>query len=278
MTANETVGHFINHHGVKLIMRRWVPAHPKALMILLHGFGDHSRRHRDFAAHFMSKGYAVAAFDQPGHGESAGRRGDVETFEDWHLNAHDFVREMRTAFPDGVPIIVVGHSVGGAVALECAVRCKPDVAAFVISAPALRIRVAQWKIVAGKILPYLCPLCRGSTGIAPENISRVPSVVEEYAIDPLVIHRLTLRAWRAMILYLEKVRGLAEKVHGNILIFQECDDPVCDAGTTEDFYRRMPKDDARLILYDGAYHEPMNDAIREQVYSDVERWLEGVLA
>jgi len=88
--------------GRKLFRRAWLPERPDALLVIVHGFGEHSGRYEGLARFFAHRGFAVHAYDQVGHGQSSGRRGHVDAFDWFHDDLERFLALARSEHP-GLP-------------------------------------------------------------------------------------------------------------------------------------------------------------------------------
>ena len=130
-------------NGLVYFYQHWVPENPKALVVFVHGFGDHCGRHDAFLKRMVSEGFACAAYDQRGHGRSEGKRGHVDAFADWVEDLGSFINFSLSKVPDGTPIILVGYSMGALISVEYILTNAQPVAGMVsiagAFAPVLRI-------------------------------------------------------------------------------------------------------------------------------------------
>jgi alpha-beta hydrolase superfamily lysophospholipase len=171
----------------------WPNPHPQRIVVLVHGYGEHIRRYEHVAAALVDRGAVVVGPDHIGHGESKGERVLIEDFEQLVDDLHAVVELAREQHP-GVPVVMVGHSMGGLVTARYAQRHGDELAGLVLSAPSIG--------VAAVLAPVLVQLPEGTElpddPIDPTVLSRDLSVGEAYANDPLVWHggwkRVTLAA------------------------------------------------------------------------------------
>jgi alpha-beta hydrolase superfamily lysophospholipase len=185
--------------GVPLLIRRW-PAvgEARAGVLIVHGLGEHSGRYEHVGDHLAVRGLEVRAFDLRGHGRSGGRRAFVDRFEDL---VEDARRQLAHLTAAGRPTVVLGHSLGGVVALRLSqAGLGPDL--LVLSAPSIEAAIAPWKKIIARLLGRVAPRLSLPNGFTGEQLSRDPTVGEDYFADPLVETRTTTRlgaeALRAM--------------------------------------------------------------------------------
>jgi len=278
MNAGIITGYVMNSKGVRLYTRRSSPSEPRALIVIAHGFGEHAGRYAHVMEHLVRNNIAVSAFDMRGHGKSDGRRGDVKRFFHWVDDLHMMIREFRRYVDKSIPVILLGHSLGGLIALNY-LSVHDDVDGAIISSPPLGslTAVPAWKVRIGCRTAKLLPRFRVSAEIDPNNLSRDPIAIAEYIDDPLVLKRITLRAGQALVEHAADAMPLAYHVTCPILMLQGRGDKICSSKTTQLFYDNIPSPKKRLRLYDGAFHEPFNDIIKERVFADLDEWIGRLL-
>jgi alpha-beta hydrolase superfamily lysophospholipase len=273
MADSISTGYFTNRDGFSFFTRRTHPARPKAHLVVVHGLGEHSGRYEPFIEHFTSHGYAVSAFDLRGHGSSEGKRGDVRDFSQWVDDARAMLWEFRRTLAGGLPTILVGHSLGGLIALNY-LAGHDDVDGAVISAPPLgRLPVPAWKTWLGMKFAGVLPKLQVGAEIRPEHLSRDPEIVRAYKSDRLVLKRVTLRAGQALVTNSAEAMPLAYRIKLPLLMLHGAGDRICDPEATKRFFNDVPASIKNLRLYEGAFHEPFTDVIRERVFQDVEDWI-----
>jgi len=277
MNTNETTTYFTNRNGEKFFVRYFLPQRPKALLVVAHGLGEHSGRYKRLGEYFADRGYAVAVYDLRGHGRSVGKRGHVDHFESWVEDLRTFVWNARREMRHTIPTFVIGHSLGGLIALSYIAHYSGEVDGAVISAPALSptIKVPDWKVWLGKYMARVLPKVSMGAEIKPEDLSRDPEVVDSYRKDPYVFKRVTVRAGDQILAAAAQSIPWAYKIKCPVLMIQGNDDRICSVAATKNFFTRLPEDYKKLKLYDGAFHEPFNDVIRDRVFADVEDWIDS---
>ncbi|MCC6311105.1 MAG: lysophospholipase [Trueperaceae bacterium] len=188
MTASAAATTLEVRDGLSLSLSRWRPEASVGALVIVHGYGEHATRHLELARSAQEVGYDVFAPDLRGHGKSPGVRGGVPGFEGIIADLTAVFAQARAANP-GLPTLLFGHSMGGAIALRYALERPAEVNALALSSPFLRDAVARpaWLLavsgVLGKVLPNL-----PTVKLDPALISRHPAEVERYRADPLIYH------------------------------------------------------------------------------------------
>src|SRR5919202_5608283 len=157
-------------------VRRWPAADARRLVVLVHGYGEHISRYAHVAEALLAHGSTVVGPDHVGHGHSAGERGLVESFEP----IVDDLRGVVQAERGDLPVVMVGHSMGGLIAVRYAQRHRADLAGLVLSGPAVGLGPVMQQWLAAPELP--------SDPLDASALSRDPAVGEAYVADPLVYH------------------------------------------------------------------------------------------
>src|SRR5919206_2010216 len=153
-------------------VRRWPADDPKRLVVLVHGYGEHIGRYEHVAEALAARGSTVVGPDHVGHGRSAGERALVESFEPVVDDLHAVVQAER----GDLPVVMVGHSMGGLIAIRYAQRHREDLAGLVLSGPAVGLS----PVIEGWLAAPEPP----SDPIDVAVLSRDPAVGEAYAADP----------------------------------------------------------------------------------------------
>ena len=268
--------YFKNHKKQTIFYQSWIPEDDiKAILLIVHGLAEHSGRYFPVVNHFVPKGYAVYAYDHPGHGKSHGTRCYIDRFNDFLLTLESFSGQIKRGFPN-TPVFVIGHSMGGAVTAAYLTRRQEDFTGAVLSGPAVKISddISGLSRLAGKVLSVLAPKS-GVIQLNADGVSRDPEVVKAYEEDPLV-HRgkITARLAGELFSAIVKTGKNAHKITLPILIVQGGEDKLVPADGVRLFGEKIGSKDKNVKIYDGLYHEVFNEPEREEVLSDVENWLE----
>ena len=268
-------GKFKGKKDLSLYYQSWLPARgPKAILLVVHGFAEHSGRYMNIVNHFVPKGYAVYGLDHRGHGKSEGLRGYVERFSYYLDDLKTFFDIVRSEHGNA-KVFIVGHSMGGTIATAYAVEYQDEFDGLVLSGAGLKMSNGSLRVLipAVRILSLLLPKM-GITVIDASTISQDEAVVEAYVNDPLVYWgKIRARLGSELAMVMQKLPYQMPKIVLPILIMHGTDDRLVDPESSRLLYAKVGSEDKTLKLYDGFYHEIFNEPGREQVFEDMERWL-----
>jgi acylglycerol lipase len=268
-------GKFTGHKNLNLYCQSWQPAQGlKAILLVVHGFAEHSGRYINLVNYFVPKGYAVYSLDHRGHGKSEGRRGYVEQFSYYLDDLKTFFNIVRGKHGNA-KIFIVGHSMGGLIATAYAIHHQDEFDGLILSGAGLKaaISVPPALIVAARIFSLLLPKI-GSAAFDASAISRDKAVVSAYVTDPLVYRgKVCVRSGAELVRMMQKLPHQMPKIVLPILIMHGTADRLASPKGSEVLYERVSSRDKTLKLYDGFYHEIFNEPEREQVFKDMETWL-----
>ncbi len=280
MVSPSQTGSLTTPDGFSLFYRVWRQdtGMPHAVFAIVHGQGEHSGRYQNFADYFVPRGYAVYAIDLRGHGRSDGRRGHVDRFEDYFTDVSTLLGFTRNDAPDR-PVFLLGHSMGGLIVLAYALRHPEGLAGVISSGAALRLAMAVpgWKLALGNLASGLVPTLAQPNGLSPSWLSHDPAVVEAYQADPLVHDRITARWSTEFFAAQTATLQNAPRLSLPCLILHGGDDRICDPGGSREFFERAGISNKRHVEYEGLYHEIFNEPEQEQVFADVEAWVQSQL-
>lgn len=256
--------------------RHWPVSEPSgAGVLLVHGLAEHCGRYEEVAATLNAAGYPVWALDLPGHGHSAGRRGHVECFQ----NYIDAVAELRgqvAASHPQLPVVLLGHSMGGLIAASTLLQAADQYAGCVLSGAALQspLQPGWLQMTVIRILSRLAPTL-GVLQLDADGVSRDPVVVQNYRDDPLVYDgKVSARLVRQLFAAMQGVRDNAAAIEAPLLILHGEADAMTAAEGSRWLQQAVAASDKSLHIYPGLYHEIFNEPERKQVYADVVAWLQ----
>lgn len=265
--------------GIEIYWRRWsanrVSYQRCTPIVIAHGYAEHGERYQRLAARLLKDGGTVLAIDHRGHGRSGGPRGFIDRF-DHAVGDLDQVVELARASSDTGKVCLLGHSLGGALALEYALHNQEKLAALVLSGPAVSTKAASPVAVGlARLLSAQAPHF-GVTCIDPVAISRDPKEVERYASDPLNYHgKLPARVANEA---LKLIHGLPARL-GNLaiplLIQHGGADSLASVSGSEMVIHHFGTADRRLLVYPELRHEIYNELPhdRRRVINDLIAWL-----
>ncbi len=272
---NHIEGDFKGVRNTKTYYQAWLPeGKVKAMLLVIHGLGEHCGRYMNVVNHFVPLGYAVYGYDHIGHGKSEGMREVVERFEDY-TNTLTVYCEMVKSWQAGKPLFLVGHSMGGLITSCYLLDHQIDFRGAVISAPLVKAsgNISQVTIFMGKILSALAPKM-GLLPVDARSISRDPEVVKAYVSDPLVFHGKTPARLAAELLKaMRRVTAEADKITLPFFVVQGNADKLVDPAGAQMLYDQASSKDKAIRIYEGYYHEVFNEPEHGRVLKDVETWL-----
>ncbi|MFI2758739.1 lysophospholipase [Streptomyces echinatus] len=255
-------------HGA-LAVREWPSPEPRLLALLVHGYGEHIGRYGELAAVLTGHGAAVYGPDHAGHGRSAGERVLIEDFEDVVTDVHAVAELARAAHP-GLPLVLVGHSMGGLIAARYAQRYGDELTALILSGPVIGDWELPGRLLAHEEIPDI--------PVSPAALSRDPAVGAAYAADPLVWHgpmkRPTLEAF---------TRTLGTVAEGGdvgrlpLLWLHGDDDRLVPLPGSRTGVERLSGGRLTERIFPGARHEVFHETDRARAHAEVLRFLDRVL-
>jgi acylglycerol lipase len=260
---------------VEIYWQAWLPeGDPRAVVVLAHGASEHGGRYAWVGEQLAERGLALYAGDHRGHGRSSGPRAYIDRLDNAVADLDRVVDIARRAHPD-VKTFLLGHSMGGAVALSYSFEHQDRLDGLVLSAPLAALEAASPVLrLAGQALSLLLPRA-GVVPIDSEGVSRDPAVVRDYEADPLNHHgklpaRTVAELTGAIAGYPERVRELTLP----ILTMHGSADRLTPPEGSEMIVERAGSKDRSIIRYDGLYHELLNEPERQRVLDDIVGWME----
>jgi alpha-beta hydrolase superfamily lysophospholipase len=252
------------------------PAAPRAVVLCVHGFGEHIGRYDHVAAAVAAAGYGWAAVDLRGHGHSGGRRAYIDRFGRYLEDVAALVELGRARF-DGLPLFLLGHSMGGLVVTRFALDGDRGVAGLVLSSPGFRFAVeaSAVKKGLGHVMSRLWPTLALPTGIPSSDLSRDPAVGRAYDADPLVNKSATARWYTECLVAQDEVRARVGAVKLPVLLLSAGEDRLVDEAESRLVFERIGSADKTYRSYPGFFHEIFNEIERDRVLADLFAWLDG---
>lgn len=270
-------GFFKGVGGFNIYWRCWLPdGQAKAVILVVHGLGEHIARYDNLVNHLVPRGYALYGLDHEGHGKSQGQRVFVNRFQvylDDLKTYHDMVHKDNP----GVKAFMLGHSMGGLIAAAYALQRQQELAGLILSAALLEAgeSVSAGTIAAARILSALAPRM-GVQALNSTYLSRDKAVVEAYDKDPLVYRgKITARLGSELFSTMAKVEKQMPDIRLPLLIMQGSDDKLVSHKGSKLLYEKAGSTDKTLKIYDGFYHEIFNEQERGKVFADLDTWLDS---
>lgn len=262
--------------GGEIYWQAWLPDVPSAVVLLAHGYAEHSGRYAHVAARLNVASYAVYALDHRGHGKSDGTPGNVDSF----AHVRDDLAALRELAGDQqphVPFFLLGHSLGGLIALDYATRGGAEgLAGLLLSGAAVDPSVgsAVEKAVA-PVLSRIAPNL-GVSALDPNLVSRDPAVVADYVADPLNYHgKIRARTGAESLAAIGRVARALPSLTLPTLVMHGTEDGLAAPAGSQMVADRIGTEDLTVKFYDGLFHEIFNEPEKNDVLADVVAWLDA---
>lgn len=265
--------------GAEFFVRGWEPeGAPRAVAALIHGLGEHTGRYAHVGGAFTEAGLGLMAFDLRGHGRSSGRRGDAPDYETLMSDIDGFLGQVAARYP-GVPLFLYGHSLGGNLVLNYALRRKPDLVGVVASSPWLRLAFEPpaFRLALGRVIYRVFPSFTQSAGLGADDLSRDPEVRTAATSDPFNHSKITVRYYFDFQNSGQWALDHATDFVLPLLVMHGTADRITSLEASREFVRQAGKR-ATFRTWEGCYHELHNDLRRSEVIEAVIEWIDARLA
>lgn len=247
----------------------------KAVVVVVHGLGEHQGRYAHVAGHLNGWGYAVRSYDQVGHGLSGGTRGGITRAMQMVDHLLAILKATRAVMVPNARLLVLGHSMGGLVAARAAMARPEALDGLVLSSPALDAGLTPLQRVLVSTLPYLAPDLRVSNGLDLNDLSHDTKVVQAYRDDPLCHDRIAARLAKFI-----SAEGAAVIRHARswpvrtLLLYSGQDRCVSPLGSQK-FAKRAPPAQVSSSVFHSLKHELFNEQDTELVWNALRTWLDS---
>ncbi|MCF7825938.1 MAG: lysophospholipase [Candidatus Marinimicrobia bacterium] len=269
---HETI--FSTPDNFDIFEQTWPCKGAKAVVLITHGVAEHSSRYAHVAQSLVEAGYTVVGFDLRGHGRSSGKRNYINSFQDYLNDLQEVLNRTKSSYPN-LPLFLFGHSMGGAIVTLFTIERTPEVKGVLLSAPSVKISddispfLQKVSGLISAILPKL-PVVK----LASADISKDPKVVKDYDQDPLNYRGGILARTGAEMLNTTKIIAAhAHTIQLPIIIMHGSSDKLADVTGSEMLYANVSSTDKTLKIYEGLYHEILNEPEQDEVKSDIINWL-----
>jgi acylglycerol lipase len=272
-----TEDRFTNADGLRLFFRSWRPqSEPRGVVAIVPGFNSHSGYYSWVAEQLVAAGYAVSALDLRGRGKSDGERFYVETFADYVADVTAFVHLTKTREP-GVPVFLLGHSAGGVVSCLYAIEHQPELAGLICESFAFQLPAPGFALAVLKGLSHVAPHAH-VLRLKNEDFSRDPRVVEAMNVDPLIAHETQpTKTLAEMVRADERLKQEFPVITLPLLILHGTADKASQAAGSQFFYDTAGSKDKTLKLYDGHFHDLLNDVDKDKVIAGITQWINAIV-
>ncbi len=261
--------------GIKLFAQNWRPeSTPKAVVVLIHGLGEHSSRYKHVAQYFSDAGYALSTMDLRGHGRSGGVRGHFPSFDVVMTDISQLLDETQKMYP-GLPVFLYGHSLGGALTLYFGYTQKRDLKGIIATSPGLAsgTPIPPMKIMAARVLTRLAPKMTMPNGLDFDSLSHDPEVKRVYLADPLVHPLISTRLGAELLNAGIWIRSKSGNFPYPLLLMQGADDRIVDAALNQKFAQGLTGN-VTFKMWDGMCHEIHNEYDKLKVLKFMVDWMD----
>jgi alpha-beta hydrolase superfamily lysophospholipase len=257
--------------GMDLYFRKDIPGNQKATFVFVHGLAEHCGRYEYVACKLNDFGYGVYRYDNRSHGQSGGVRGYVDDFQ-LFIDDADLLVEMARRENPGLPVFMLGHSMGGFIAAAYGSKYPGKLKGQVFTGAAVihlplfaELRAAGYEAVADQQLP----------NTLASEVCRDPQVVRAYEEDPLVLKAIYFKLLGET--FIRGIDWLAENIanfDAPCLILHGGDDHLVPVASAEWLYANVSSQDKQIKIYPDLYHEILNEYEKDAVLEDIREWVE----
>lgn len=258
--------------GLRIAYRSWRPDRPRGVVVIVPGFNSHSGYYLWVAGQLVAAGLAVYAVDLRGRGRSDGERFYLDTFADYLADVDGVAKIAREREP-GLPVFVLGHSAGGVVACVYALEHQAELAGLVCESFAYQVPAPDFAIAALKGLSHLAPHAH-VLALKNADFSRDPAAVAAMNADPLIAHETQPTKTIAELARADdRLKREFGRIMLPVLILHGTADKATRPSGSQFFFDHAGSSDKVLKLYEGHYHDMLNDVGKEVVMADIVTWL-----
>ncbi|XP_072437900.1 monoglyceride lipase-like [Chiloscyllium punctatum] len=277
------LSHFVNADGNYIFCRYWEPpGPPRALVMIIHGAGEHSGRYAEVVSMLTKQSLFVFSHDHIGHGQSEGKRMIGSDFRIYVRDCLQHLDLMKDRHP-GLQIFLFAHSMGGLVAIYVLHERPEDIAGVIFVAPLVILNpeaATPMKVFLARVLDYFLP--NMSLGyMDPHSLSRNTKEVQDYIDDPLNHHGPVRVRFAAMLLSaVTSVEKVLPTITSRMLLLHGDADKLCDVSGSYLFYKTAASSDKTLKVFEGSFHQLHKELteVTEEMFELIEKWLSDRLS
>ncbi|MBX7059560.1 MAG: lysophospholipase [Leptospirales bacterium] len=265
----------------ELAYHRWLPQQTRRVMVVQHGFGEHSGRYGHLREALDGTGTAFYALDSRGHGKTGGKRGHVDQFQLYVDDLADLVQLARKENGEN-KVYLLGHSLGGVMALQYALEGtnQRNLHALIVSAPGLIVQLdfaKRIKKFLAQVFARVAPATTLDANLDLTYLSHDQSEIDAYKADPLVHGKVSFQMASNLFSLGKAIFKKASHLTVPAYVFQGTADGIVSPESSRRLYELLTTKDKTLKMYEGLFHETMNElpADRARVLGDLKAWLES---
>ncbi len=267
--------YFLSFDGTAMFFRRLEAAKPRAVVQIVHGMGEHSGRYVELAETLASRGFTCYLPDLRGFGKSGGKRGCVRRFEDYFPDLESLRRAIDSR-EGAIGNFFLGHSYGGlVVANYLSTHPEAQAQGMILSSPnfGIAIHVPAWRHLLGVLGSALLPDFTQPNRVDHKTLTHDLVHLKKHQDDPLIHDRISARLYTELVSRIRVSEVVASGISTPSLILQAGEDYVVSRQATEDFYKALTSPDKTLQVFEGLYHEILNETSRHAIFSQIGDWL-----
>ncbi|HAM08974.1 MAG: hypothetical protein A2X05_17405 [Bacteroidetes bacterium GWE2_41_25] len=245
----------------------------RAVIVMVHGIGEHLRRYLNWAEQFRNAGMAFIGVDLPGHGLSPGRRGHIRNYDILKEMIDILINSSRQTFP-GIPLYIYGHSLGGGIVLDYIIRNNPRISGAIVTSPWLRLSFEppRIKIILASVMKSILPELAQPTGLIVDHISHDKEVTDNYKSDPLVHDKCSVSLFHTAMSSAKYSLEHSGELRVPTLILHGSDDLITSPEGSREFASKNSVTDLRI--FEGGFHELHNELFRNDVFEYIIKWID----
>jgi lysophospholipase len=261
---------------IRLHYRTWEVPEPRAGILLVHGLFEHGGRYEEFGDAMAAHRYSTFALDLRGHGSSEGRRGHISRFDVLLQDLDRFRREVQGLLPLDVPMFLLGHSMGGLVALRYLEEYDVPFAGAVITSPWLgtAYNAPRWKVMLGNVFNRILPAFPFSVQLDPADLTHDEERGADYADDPQIHSIITPRMFSELSAAIDTAFRRGDRIKIPVLFLLAGEDTVVSTDRSLAFARSLPAQRVTVEVQEGMRHEVLQERGRAAVIGVIRDWIE----
>lgn len=238
--------------------------------VILHGLGEHSGRYGELTQKFLDLSFSVVLLDHRGHGKSTGQRGHIHSFSEYLLDVKALFEKLDLYRP-----LLLGHSMGGLIALRFAETFPLMISALVLSSPFLGIQVAvpRWKKFLGKVTSRLIPRLSLASELDPYYLTHDTKMIDAYIEDSEVHQKVSTRWFTEALQEIDRAFMEASKITHPFLLQLAGADHICKTEESQRLFGLVESPQKTQKIYPNFFHEIFNEVRREEPFRDLEEWI-----
>jgi alpha-beta hydrolase superfamily lysophospholipase len=244
----------------------------RAVIVMVHGIGEHIQRYDYWTGLFRKEGIAFTGVDLPGHGRSDGRRGNIKSYKLLGEMITIMIDSCRKTFP-GIPVYLYGHSLGGGIVLDYILRVNPRIKGAIVTSPWLRLSFEppKIKVMLASLMKNLVPGLVQPTGLNVSHISHDKAVIENYKTDPLIHDMCSVSLYNEAMKAAKYSLEHASELKIPTLLIHGSDDQINSPDGSREFAEKS--DNVTLKIWEGGYHELHNETFKDDVFRYILDWI-----